>query len=206
MRKYETIIINDFLTKEIVTTVKEEDYLKVVEEKERHLTDLKTMSVICNEQRLELKEKDEEIKRLKKEWEDAPYYNWVRSDNHKRIIKGKDEEIERLYKLNRGYLAENVKLKNNSEYEELWTLKYIYDVDGVVKECEQNGMLKEDAEELIGMDSDNWNHWSLTKEERPNKDKIIEGLLIRCESNEELIKELESRNEKLANELYKLKK
>ncbi|ANT41206.1 hypothetical protein CBR56_27720 [Bacillus thuringiensis] len=127
--------------------VREDDYLSVVEEKERIKKELKEMT------------------------------------------KHKDKTFMKVLELE----TELFSIKG----EETWTLKYIYDVDGVVKEYEQNGMLKEDAEELIGMDSDNWNHWSLTKEERPDKDKIIEGLLIRCESNEELIKELEEKIENL---------
>lgn len=190
MRKYETIIINDFLTKEIVTTVREEDYLKVVEEKE--------------EKDNLLKEKDEEIEKLNKRWGKA--YDSICKTGERELIK-RDEEIEKL----KEELKEMTKNKDKTfikvleleselcefKGEETWTLKYIYDVDGVVKNYEQNGMFKEDAEELIGMDSDNWNHWSLTKEERPDKDKIIEGLLIRCESNEELIKKLEEEIENL---------
>ncbi|QOC56866.1 hypothetical protein [Bacillus phage Baseball_field] len=215
--------------------VNEEDYLRVVEENNKlkeniekwEEISLKTKQfftedviklenkidhykdyISCLEKEKEKKEKDEEIINMKNN------YN-ILDEEFEKELKEKDEEIERLKK----DLKEMTKHKDKTfmkvleletelfsiKGEETWTLKYIYDVDGVVKEYEQNGMFREDAEELIGMDSDNWNHWSLTKEERPDKDKIIEGLLIRCESNEELIKELESRNENLANELYKLK-
>ncbi|AYD87716.1 hypothetical protein Goe4_c00070 [Bacillus phage vB_BthP-Goe4] len=195
MRKYETILINDFMSKEIVTTVKEEDYLKVVEEKEVLENTIKMYKLEHKKIEKELKEKDEEIEKLKgnnEKWEEISLKT---KQNFTKEINKKDEEIKRKNKTIDNLMKKLIKLEEKEE--QLYTLKYIYDVDGVVKEYEQNGMLKEDAEELIGMDSDNWNHWSLTKEERPDKDKIVEGLLIRCESNEELIKELESRNENL---------
>ncbi|ARQ95541.1 hypothetical protein SERPOUNCE_6 [Bacillus phage SerPounce] len=137
--------------------------------------------------------------------------SWVNEEDYLRVVEEKErikKELKDMTKHKDKMFMKNLELETelfSIKGEETWTLKYIYDVDGVVKEYEQNGMFKEDAEELIGMDSDNWNHWSLTKEERPDKDKVIEGLLIRCEIDEELIKELEERIENLANELYKLK-
>ncbi|ANT41120.1 hypothetical protein MUK66_gp06 [Bacillus phage Aurora] len=187
MRKYEAILINDFMVAEKIITVREEDYLKVVEElnntKSILVSVVESKNKTINKWRQIVEEKDVEIERIKNEL--------------KEMTKHKDKTFMKVLELE----TELISIKD----EETWTLKYIYDVDGVIKEFEQNGMIKEDAEELIGMDSDNWNHYSLTKEERPDKDKIIEGLLIRCESNEELIKELESRNENLADELYKVK-
>ncbi|ANT41160.1 hypothetical protein CLAUDI_6 [Bacillus phage Claudi] len=159
--------------------VNEEDYLRVVEELNNTISRLESVvaskNKTINQWRQIVEEKDEEIERLKKDL--------------KEMTKHKDKTFMKVLELE----TELFSIKG----EETWTLKYIYDVDGVVKEYEQNGMFKEDAEELIGMDSDNWNHWSLTKEERPDKDKVIEGLLIRCETDEELIKELEERIENL---------
>ena len=193
--------------------------------KERLERVVESKDITNDKLRLAIKEKDEEIELLKTKETDIIHqmseltnficvgnkYNKGRvgmrtSDAIIEIIEEKDGEIERLkiniedrIELNNWNvktLTEKInKLEDKYIEEELWTLKYIYDVNGVVKEYEQNGMIKEDAEELIGMDSDNWNHWSLTKEERADKDKIIEGLLIRCESNEELIKELEDKIE-----------
>ncbi|AOZ62215.1 hypothetical protein QCM11_6 [Bacillus phage QCM11] len=168
--------------------VREDDYLSVVEElnntKSRLERVVESKNKTINQWRQIVEEKDEIIKGKNKD-----------IDNILEEIKYKEAELNRKRKTITNIMKRLEELEDNNE--ELWTLKYIYDVDGVVKEYEQNGMLKEDAEELIGMDSDNWNHWSLTKEERPDKDKIIEGLLIRCESNEELIKELEEKIENL---------
>ncbi|ASU04129.1 hypothetical protein [Bacillus phage KonjoTrouble] len=185
--------------------VNEEDFLRVVEElnntKSRLERVVESKDITINQLRRAIEEKDVEIEKLKGLYKtDVNYY----IDENKRLFKELKEMTKHKDKTFMKVLELETELFS-IKGEETWTLKYIYDVDGVVKEYEQNGMFKEDAEELIGMDSDNWNHWSLTKEERPDKDKVIEGLLIRCETDEELIKELESRNENLANELYKLK-
>ncbi|AGI10595.1 hypothetical protein mgb1_006 [Bacillus phage MG-B1] len=179
--------------------VMEEDYLKVVEEN----VNLNKLVNQLNENNLKYKEE------LKEEYESVIMLKEHLKDYEERL-KEKDQKIEILHNENLemiqciegkqrtiDYLNKHIETVEKEELEETWTLKYIYNVDGVVKDYEQNGMIKEDAEELIGMDSDNWIHYSLTKEERPNKDQVIEGLLIRCESNEELIQELEEKNEKL---------
>ncbi|ASU04095.1 hypothetical protein [Bacillus phage Juan] len=196
--------------------VNEEDYLRVVEEKELYKENLTRVQNHLQIKVQECKEKDVEIINMKinyrnsyKEFEkeleirdekiERENENYLRMNKKLNecyeIIKEKDHEIKRKSKTIDNLMKQLIKLEEKEE--QLYTLKYIYEAEGVVKEYEQNGMLKEDAEELIGMDSDNWNHWSLTKEERPDKDKIIEGLLIRCESNEELIKELEEKIENL---------
>ncbi|AZU99712.1 hypothetical protein DK1_00008 [Bacillus phage DK1] len=61
-------------------------------------------------------------------------------------------------------LLEGLK-EEKEEKEELWTLRYNLVVNNnKEKEVVQYHMIKEDAEELIGMDSDNWNKYSLEKE------------------------------------------
>lgn len=236
-RKYKAIMDKYFLKDKKVFTVHEEDYLKVVNEKGILEKVIEFTDVTNINLRKELKRKDEEIIKLKK---DFKLLQAISKDAIKRL-KEKDEEIEKLKEqlyntqiesianfLIRTGLSESGKkisdcaidvikklikekqiLQDKLEEaellnldEELWTLKYIYNKDGITKEYEQNGMIKEDAEELIGMDSDNWNHYSLTKEERPDKDKVIEGLIIRSESGEEVIKELERELEK-TNKKYK---
>lgn len=81
--------------------VNKEDYSKVVESKERHLRDLNTLGKICNEQKLELKEKDEEIEGLKKNIErfnssHALSVAITTIDDYEKIVKEKDMEIKEL--------------------------------------------------------------------------------------------------------------
>lgn len=205
MVKYEVFVVNDFLKTETISTVREEDYLKVVKEKENLDTIIRQLNLNNLNYKEKIKEKDQEIEKLKQLLKfDGPTSMDISLAYHKKVIKEKEEEIQRLKKVIESKDKTNNNLREEKqvlqdkldewEYvEERWTLKYVFENSETkeIKEYEQNGMIKEDAEELIGMDSDNWNHYSLTKEERPDKDKIIEGLIIRAESSEKVIKELE---------------
>lgn len=159
---------------------------KELKEKEN---DLKTLGEICNEQRLELEkwesDSEEYVKaqiEIKKKYEDK--------------LKEKDEEMGILYSESMSMIQVIEKLKNDNKHleetikelrmeetEELWTLRYVFEKseEAILKEKRKNrpefpiskykevvqiGMLKEDAEELIGMDSDNWIKYSLEKEVR----------------------------------------
>lgn len=186
-----------FETREVTGMfVKEEDYLKVVEEKERYKN-----LITLNEEKIlkELKEKDEEIEMLKEIVIDggvnysnlANLYNErqelkeelkekindlkalgsicneqrveiresieVSNYNFKEFekkLKEKDEEIERLKKLN----------EPETQYEDWCELKYwfINSVTGQTNMYRQH-MNYEDACELIGMDSDNWTEFNVVK-------------------------------------------
>ena len=72
----------------------------------------------------------------------------------------KDEEISLLKKRYDDLYNE----KFSDEKEETWTLRYTYESKDKKLDYVQKGMLKEDAEELIGMDSDTWIKYSLEKE------------------------------------------
>lgn len=174
MRKYEVFTVNDFMVKETISTVREEDYLKVVEEKKI----------------LEKKENDiiEQISELTRFISNGNKYNKGKvgmrtSDAVIEIIKEKDEEIEKLKEENE-YLVNSIKSrkevidflnslfgKNESTekiceepiYEEWCELIYVYkDNLGNEKTVGQN-MNFEDACELIGMDSDNWISFTVNK-------------------------------------------
>lgn len=139
-----------------------EDKLKEKDERiERHLKDLETLGKICNEQRIELKEKEEEIRRLKINYKDLTDLNNWNVEHLNSVIEGKQRTID--------YLNEFIK-KEGKEVEETWTLSYsYYDRNGDIKQYRQSGLLKDEYEEMYGMDSDNWISHSLVKDRKGDK-------------------------------------
>lgn len=130
MRKYETIKVNDFLLAEIVVTVKEEDYLKVVGEKELYKNKFET--VMYDDSYLKKIEKlEKELEELKYKENDiidqmSELTNFIcvgnkhnkgkvgmrTSDAVIEIIKEKDEEIKRL-EVENDNLRNDLSFKNN---------------------------------------------------------------------------------------------
>ena len=104
-----------------------------------------------------MKEKDEEIRKIKEN-------NEVLLS----LIEKKNGEIERLENSNRKYCSENERMKNlyepEKQYEDWCELTYWWTAEktGDANMFKQH-MLYEDACELIGMDSDNWNEFNVLK-------------------------------------------
>jgi len=101
---------------------------------------------------------------------------WI--DELKKELKEKNKELlgldiqcESLQEENRG-LKEHIEVltnllnKNNEEKEDTYTLIYAYWCEVKQKQCEykQEGLLKEEYEEMYGMDSDSWLYHALVKE------------------------------------------
>lgn len=114
--------------------VLKEDYLKVVEEKERLVKVIESKNKTNHNLIKELKEKDGENKRLK--------------DKILCLELGLNEEKEDTYTLSYSYYCEN---------------------DKMIKQYKQSGLLKEEYEEMYGMDSDNWLSHSLVKDRKEVK-------------------------------------
>lgn len=219
VRKYETIMVRDFLKDEKVVTVHEDDYLKVVDENEKlKIEQDNGIKEICklNKELLKqdnlLKEKDEDISELREELEFLKgnseilfkltrFISEERScygragelsvdiaiDTIKRLekqLQDKDEEINKnkndLKTLSNIYNGQRLVIKElnkkiielelglKEEVIETYTLSYSYlGVDGVtIKNYRQSGLLKEEYEEMYGMDSDNWLSHSLVKDRK----------------------------------------
>lgn len=161
--KYDQIKIIEGISKaDCLIIVNLEDKLKEKDERiERHLKDLETLGKICNEQRIELKEKEEEIRRLKINYKDLTDLNNWNVEHLNSVIEGKQRTID--------YLNEFIK-KEGKEVEETWTLSYsYYDRNGDIKQYRQSGLLKDEYEEMYGMDSDNWISHSLVKDRKGDK-------------------------------------
>lgn len=187
VRKYEVFAVTDFMANKTITTVREEDYLKVVEDN-NYL--LKTFNGRYETFKKEMKEKDEKIekqrKQIKHEIEVGNMYYNEKEEQIKKL-KEKDEEIEKkrndlktLGEICNEQRIEIQELKeiNKTLYnslpeteEETWTLSYSYlAADGItIRNYKQSGLLKEEYEEMYGMDSDNWLSHSLVKDRKEVK-------------------------------------
>jgi Uncharacterized conserved protein len=106
---------------------------------------------------IKLKEKDLKIEEL--------HYLYLSTfkgyNNQKQMIKELKEHNEVLTAM-----LESLQPCMNcceEEKEETYTLIYGYKSNGVIKEYKQSGLLKEDYEEMYGMDSDNWEYHTLVK-------------------------------------------
>ncbi|AZU99760.1 hypothetical protein DK2_00007 [Bacillus phage DK2] len=181
--------------------VGEDDYLKVVEEKELlKIGQDNGIKEVCklNRELLEqdnlMKEKDEVIERLDKE---NKFHNnefkrlsqYILNNNYQNgkllivdsIIaqceifdkenqglsircESLEEEVEGLRKEN----IEMIKTIKTNDKKDTYTLSYSYlGSDGVtIKNYRQSGLLKEEYEEMYGMDSDNWLSHSLVKDRK----------------------------------------
>lgn len=176
----------------------EKEYDKRLKEKDEEISELKEkhneiligrdeeiekLRNINNNQMVDLMRKNEEMGRLQKE---KDYYLGVftqslnLSKSRKEELKKKDEEIEK-------YKEENMKMIQviegkqrtidflneiieKEEKEETWTLSYsYYDREGNIKQYKQSGLLKDEYEEMYGMDSDNWISHSLVKDRKEVK-------------------------------------
>jgi len=164
--------------------IKEEDYLKVVEEKDEAIK-LSNWNVENYEK--QLKEKEEEIEKLNNELIESikisnlnvKFYEDKLKENDKKIeilkeankycadCSGSRVHINKLEKENEYYAKEYERMKNLYEpeiqYEEWCTLSYSYEDNEFNKKYFEQEMLLEDAYELIGMDSDNWRNFNVNK-------------------------------------------
>jgi len=107
---------------------------------------------------MKLKEKDLKIEEL--------HYLYLSTfkgyNNQKQMIKELKEHNEVLTAM-----LESLQPCMNcceEEKEETYTLLYGYESNGVIKEYKQSGLLKEEYEEMYGMDSDNWEYHTLVKD------------------------------------------
>lgn len=134
--------------------------------------------------KLKDKEKEEEIESLK----DYQTYHMISKERHNEILIGRDEKINELKVLvkrandrvdsyedwyNNNLVEFNImkeRVKLLEEKEDTWTLSYSYkDKEGNIKNYKQSGLLKEEYEEMYGMDSDNWLSHSLVKDRKEVK-------------------------------------
>jgi len=168
-----------------ISCVKMEDYLKVVGEKEILENIMLKTRQKATEQVIKLEKENEIIKNtnviFKKEIIESDencvdLSKWI--DELKKELKEKNKELlgldiqcESLQEENRG-LKEHIEVltnllnKNNEEKEDTYTLIYAYWCEVKQKQCEykQEGLLKEEYEEMYGMDSDSWLYHALVKE------------------------------------------
>ena len=144
--------------------IRVDDYLEVVMEKEVLENTIKMYKLEHEKIEKGLKEKDEEIERLR-----ISLNNSIKEtcERNKELLK-QDKKIEDLEKQNEFYAKEYERMKNlyepEKQYEEWCELKYWYDdvKTGDIKMYRQH-MNYEEACELIGMDSDNWNAFKVVK-------------------------------------------
>ncbi|QWT50649.1 hypothetical protein DLn1_00006 [Bacillus phage DLn1] len=183
-----------FETKEVTGMfIKEEDYLKVVEENKYLKQQDKERETTINNYEKSLREKDEEIKRLKETSKNIDDRRIECELYIEKINKGFiQQELIRLGNFcvdnnigkSRGNTVDCVishivniqkeikELKNKitclefgiEEKEELWSLEYVYEKEGIRKNVILDPQPLEGIHELVGMDCDNWVSWTIEKE------------------------------------------
>jgi len=174
------------------TWIPKDDYLKVVEEKENLKIKLDTVTTFRNGYYKEVEELKRENESLHENLERVQNHLKITVQEKKE----KDEDIELLkndryeqIKIKNNYILkyEEIKreneefkehinvlmstlenMKDEEEQEYTYTLVYTYwcECDEIEKKYKQTGLLKEEYEEMYGMDSDNWISHTLLKEVR----------------------------------------
>lgn len=153
---------------------KTEQYEKEKDEHNKTVGELNKYYIKSESLKKELKNKDEEIDNLIDKVNELDKENQglsIRCESleeeveelrdkvlhGKEIIEGKQRTID--------YLNKFIEI---NEKEETYTLSYSYlGTDGVtIKNYRQSGLLKEEYEEMYGMDSDNWLSHSLVKDRK----------------------------------------
>jgi len=168
VKENETIEILDIAG---VAFVKEHDYLKVVEEKEKLKIKLDTVTTFRNGYYKEVEELKRENESLHENLDNLDK-KLKEMTNHKdkTFLKLLDieKENEKLEEHINVLISTLESMKDEEEQEYTYTLVYTYwcECDEIEKKYKQTGLLKEEYEEMYGMDSDNWISHTLLKEVR----------------------------------------